>query len=247
MHTCARPLVASVAAALVLVLAWPVYAGAPTDTLKETVDRIVQILADPGLHDKPEQRRAEVRKIAEGIFDYPDTARRALGPHWNARSPQEQEEFVKLFADLLDRAYISKIELYQGERVRYVGETADGDEATVKTVIATKKSSEIPVDYRLHRKDGRWLVYDVIIEGVSLVSNYRTQFNKIVSDRVLRRAGAAASGEGHGRAVGQPGPATERSVSRTYKPESSSSSSASGSSARGWEPALPSSRPASRR
>jgi len=180
MRTYTRPFVASLVAALVLILASPVYAGAPTDTLKGTVDRIVQILADPALQDKPEQRRAEVRKIAEGIFDYPDTARRALGPHWSARSPQEQQEFAKLFADLLDRAYVSKIELYQGERVRYVGETADGDEATVKTVIATKKSSDIPVDYRMHRKDGRWLVYDVIIEGVSLVSNYRTQFNKIV-------------------------------------------------------------------
>jgi len=167
--------------------------------LKETVDRIVQILADPALKGKPDQRRAEVRKIAEGIFDYPDTARRALGPLWNARSPQEQQEFVKLFADLLDRAYISKIELYQGERVRYVGETADGDEATVKTVIATKKSSEIPVDYRLHRKDGRWLVYDVIIEGVSLVSNYRTQFNKIVQtesyDALVQRLRAKDTAE----------------------------------------------------
>jgi phospholipid transport system substrate-binding protein len=199
MHTYARPVVVSLAAALVLVLASPVYAGAPTDTLKETVDRIVQILADPARHDKPEQRRAEVRKIAEGIFDYPDTARRALGPHWSARSPQEQQEFVKLFADLLDRAYVSKIELYQGERVRYVGETVDGDEATVKTVIATKKSSEIPVDYRMHHKDGRWLVYDVIIEGVSLVSNYRTQFNKIVQtesyDALVQRLRAKDTAE----------------------------------------------------
>ena len=199
MRTYTRPLVASLVAALVLILASPVYAGAPTDTLKGTVDRIVQILADPALQDKPEQRRAEVRKIAEGIFDYPDTARRALGPHWSARSPQEQQEFAKLFADLLDRAYVSKIELYQGERVRYVGETADGDEATVKTVIATKKSSDIPVDYRMHRKDGRWLVYDVIIEGVSLVSNYRTQFNKIVQtesyDALVQRLRAKDTAE----------------------------------------------------
>jgi phospholipid transport system substrate-binding protein len=199
MHTYAHPLVASLAVALVLVLASPVYAGTPTDTLKETVDRIVQILADHALQDKPEQRRAEVRKIAEGIFDYPDTARRALGPHWNARSPQEQQEFVKLFADLLDRAYVSKIELDQGERVRYVGEAAEGDEATVKTVIATKKSSDIPVDYRMHRKDGRWLVYDVIIEGVSLVSNYRTQFNKIVQtesyDALVQRLRAKDTAE----------------------------------------------------
>jgi len=199
MRTYTRPLVASLVAALVLILASPVYAGAPTDTLKGTVDRIVQILADPALQDKPEQRRAEVRKIAEGIFDYPDTARRALGPHWSARSPQEQQEFAKLFADLLDRAYVSKIELYQGERVRYVGETAEGDEATVKTVIATKKSSDIPVDYRMHRKDGRWLVYDVIIEGVSLVSNYRTQFNKIVQtesyDALVQRLRAKDTAE----------------------------------------------------
>ncbi|PYO51339.1 MAG: organic solvent tolerance ABC transporter substrate-binding protein [Candidatus Rokuibacteriota bacterium] len=199
MRTYTRPLVASLVAALVLILASPVYAGAPTDTLKGTVDRIVQILADPALQDKPEQRRAEVRKIAEGIFDYPDTARRALGPHWSARSPQEQQEFAKLFADLLDRAYVSKIELYQGERVRYVGETADGDEATVKTVIATKKSSDIPVDYRMHRKDGRWLVYDVIIEGVSLVSNYRTQFNKVVQtesyDALVQRLRAKDTAE----------------------------------------------------
>ena len=199
MRTYTRPLVASLVAALVLILASPVYAGAPSDTLKGTVDRIVQILADPALQDKPEQRRAEVRKIAEGIFDYPDTARRALGPHWSARSPQEQQEFAKLFADLLDRAYVSKIELYQGERVRYVGETADGDEATVKTVIATKKSSDIPVDYRMHRKDGRWLVYDVIIEGVSLVSNYRTQFNKVVQtesyDALVQRLRAKDTAE----------------------------------------------------
>jgi phospholipid transport system substrate-binding protein len=199
MRTYPRPVVASLAAALVLLLASPVYAGAPTETLKQTVDRIVQILADPALQDKPEQRRTEVRKIAEGIFDYPDTARRALGPHWNARTPQQQQEFAKLFADLLDRAYISKIELYQGERVRYVGETVDGEEGTVKTVIATKKSSEIPVDYRMHLRNGRWLVYDVIIEGVSLVSNYRTQFNKIVQtesyDALVQRLRAKEAAE----------------------------------------------------
>ena len=176
----ARPLIASIVITLVLGLVSAVYAGAPTDTLKQAVDQVVKILSDPALRDKPEQRRAEVRKVAESIFDYPDTARRALGPHWNARSPQQQQEFVRLFSDVLDRSYVSKIDLYQGERVQYVGETVDGDEATVKTVIATKKSSEVPIDYRMHRKDGRWLVYDVIIEGVSLVSNYRTQFNKIV-------------------------------------------------------------------
>jgi len=155
-------------------------AGAPTEQLRGQIDKVIKILDDPALKDRAADRRTEVRKLAEDIFDYPDTARRALGPHWNARTPQEREEFTRLFADLLDRAYISKIDLYQGEKVKYVGETLTGEEAIVKTTIATKSNTEVPVDYRMHLKDGRWRVYDVIIEGVSLVSNYRTQFNKIV-------------------------------------------------------------------
>lgn len=181
MHTHRRLVLLLVAVIVVVSFVSPARAGAPTDALKQTVDHVVKILNDPALRDKPDARRAEVRKVAESIFDYPDTARRALGTHWSARTPQQQQDFVKLFADLLDRAYISKIDLYQGERVQYTGETVNADQATVKTVIATKKGgSDIPVDYRMHTKNGRWLVYDVIIEGVSLVANYRTQFNKIV-------------------------------------------------------------------
>jgi len=105
---------------------------------------------------------------------------------------------VKLFADILDRSYVSKIDLYQGERVQYTGETTDGSEATVKTLIAApKQSTDIPVDYRMHLKNGRWAVYDVIIEGVSLVSNYRTQFNKIIQtesyDALVQRLRAKES------------------------------------------------------
>jgi phospholipid transport system substrate-binding protein len=165
---------------LVVVMAMPAMAGAPTDQLKQRVDEVIKVVDDPALASKPVERHAAVRKIAEDVFDYPDTAQRALGPHWNARTPQERQEFVQLFADLLDRAYVGKIDLYQGEKVRYAGETAEGDQATVKTRIVTKKGSEVPVDYRMHLKNGRWLVYDVIIEGVSLISNYRTQFNKVV-------------------------------------------------------------------
>jgi phospholipid transport system substrate-binding protein len=166
--------------ALVVAIASPAVAGAPTDSIRQRVDEVVRVLDDPALKSKPAERHAAVRKIAEEIFDYPDTARRALGPHWNARTPQEREEFTRLFTEILDKAYIGKIALYQGEKVRFTGETLDGDEATVKTRIVTRQGSEMPVDYRLHLKDGRWLVYDVIIEGVSLVSNYRTQFNKVV-------------------------------------------------------------------
>ena len=180
MQTHRAPMLSLLAAVLVLTFASPAYAGAPTETLKTTVDQVVKILNDPSLRDKPEARRAEVRKVAGSIFDYPETARRSLGPHWNARTPQQQEEFVKLFADLLDRSYVSKIDLYQGERVRYGAESINGDEATVKTTISTKNGSDVPIDYRMHTKNGRWLIYDVIIEGVSLVSNYRTQFNKVI-------------------------------------------------------------------
>lgn len=165
---------------LAVVVPGPAAAGAPTEQLQRHVDAVVRTLEDPALKAKPAQRRAAVRKISEEVFDYRDTARRALGRHWSARTPQEQEEFVKLFADLLDRAYFSKIEQYQGEKVRYTDETIDGSEAVVKTLIVTPKGSEVPVDYRMRLADGRWLVYDVTIEGVSLVANYRTQFNKIV-------------------------------------------------------------------
>src|ERR1700674_3443653 len=166
--------------AFVVAMAGPGMAGAPTDQLKQRGDEVNKAVDHPALSGKTAERHAAVRKIAEDIFDYPDSARRALGPHWNARSPQEREEFVQLFADLLDRAYVGKIDLYQGEKVRYGGDTVGGDEATVKTRIVTKRGSEVPIDYRMHAKNGRWLVYDVIIEGVSLVSNYRTQFNKVV-------------------------------------------------------------------
>ncbi len=165
---------------LVMATAMPVAAGAPTEQLKQRVDEVIKVVDDPALMGRTAERHAAVRKIAEEIFDYPDTARRALGPHWNARSPQEREEFVQLFADLLDRAYVGKIDLYQGEKVSYAGETVEGDQATVRTRIVTKRGSEVPVDYRMHLTNGRWLVYDVIIEGVSLISNYRNQFNKVV-------------------------------------------------------------------
>jgi phospholipid transport system substrate-binding protein len=167
-------------AVLLALSATPAVAGAPTDQLKQHVDEVIRVLDDQGLKGRPAQRHAAVRKIAENIFDYPDTARRSLGTHWASRTPEEQKEFVAIFADLLDRAYLSKIDVYQGEKVRYGAETMEGDQATVKTALVTPKGTSVPVDYRMHLVGGRWLVYDVIIEGVSLVANYRTQFNKIV-------------------------------------------------------------------
>ena len=158
------------------------WAGPPTDLLRVQIDRVVKTLEEPDLkkEGKNRERRAAVRKIAEDIFDFTETAKRSLGRHWQPRTGAERREFVDLFANLLERSYLSKIELYSGERIAYLGDTIDGDQATVRTRIATKHGTEIPVDYKMYRHGDRWLVYDVIIEGVSLIANYRTQFNKII-------------------------------------------------------------------
>src|SRR3989442_7294731 len=126
-------------------------------------------------------RRTAVRRIANEIFDFTETTRRSLGTHWQVRTPQERDEVTRLFADLLERSYIGRIETYSGERIQFLGDTIDGDQTTVRSRLITKQGMEIPVDYRMHRASGdRWLTYDVAIEGVSLVANYRAQFNKII-------------------------------------------------------------------
>ncbi|HYS16689.1 MAG TPA: ABC transporter substrate-binding protein [Candidatus Binatia bacterium] len=170
---------------LLLALAVPgrVWAGAPTDQLRSQIDRVLKVLEDPELkkEGKEKERRTVVRQIANEIFDFSETARRSLARHWAGRTQAEREEFVELFSDLLERSYISKIELYGGEKIQFVGEAVDGEGAVVRTKIVTKQGTEIPIDYRMHRRGDKWLVYDVVIEGVSLIANYRTQFNKIIT------------------------------------------------------------------
>jgi len=163
-----------------LLAAPPASAGEPTEQLKTQVDRVLKLLDDPALKDKPKDKRVAVRKIAEDIFDFGETAKRSLGRHWAARTQAERDEFVKLFGDLLERSYISKIELYGGEKIQYLNDKVEGDQASVMSKLLTKTNTEVPIEYRMLKKGDRWLVYDVIIEGVSLVSNYRTQFNKII-------------------------------------------------------------------
>jgi phospholipid transport system substrate-binding protein len=157
-------------------------AGPALEQLRTQIDRVLKIMDDPELRKEAQQtqRRASVRRVADDIFDFQETAKRSLARHWLPRTPAEQGEFVKLFSDLLERSYISKIELYGGEKIAYLGDTMDGDQAVVRTKIITKNGTEVPVDYRMLKRGDRWLVYDVIIEGVSLVANYRTQFNKII-------------------------------------------------------------------
>jgi phospholipid transport system substrate-binding protein len=168
---------------LPVVLAGPprVWAGAPTEQMRTQIDKAVKILEDPELKKHPMQRRVQVRQVANDIFDFQETAKRSLARHWAPRTQAERDEFVSLFSDLLERSYIGKIELYGGEKIQFVGETVEGEGAVVRTKLFTKQGTEIPIDYRMLRRGDRWLVYDVVIEGVSLISNYRTQFNKIIT------------------------------------------------------------------
>ena len=158
------------------------FAATAQEQIKGAIERVVSTLNTPALKGdgKAVERRSAVRKIANEIFDFGEIARRSLGRYWQPLSEAQRSEFVGLFGDLLERSYISKIELYGGEKILYGGERMDGDLAVVSTKIITKNGTEVPIDYRLVKRGERWLVYDVSIEGVSLVSNYRTQFNKII-------------------------------------------------------------------
>jgi phospholipid transport system substrate-binding protein len=164
--------------AVLLVATTAALAGPPTDQVRRYTEMVQRILDDTAM--PAADKREAVRKIAEDVFDMTETAKRALGRHWQGRTPAQQEEFVQVFAELLERTYISKIDLYGGEQLQFTGEAVDGTFATVRGKLITKQRSEIPVEARLHQRDGRWLVYDIVIESVSLVGNYRSQFDRII-------------------------------------------------------------------
>jgi phospholipid transport system substrate-binding protein len=163
---------------LVLAAATAAVAGAPTEQVRQYTDHVQRILDDGSLGQT--DKREAVRKVAEQVFDVNETAKRALGPHWNKRTPSEQEEFVQLFADLLERTYIAKIDLYGGEKLQYTNETVDGEYASVKAKVLTKQKAEVPVEAKMIRRGNRWLIYDITIENVSLIGNYRSQFDRII-------------------------------------------------------------------
>jgi len=171
-----------VTAAFTIALAMPVFASV-TDEVKKTVDQVVSIVSNADLK-KPgntAKRRAALKSAISVIFDYGEMAKRSLGVHWKDRSKAEQKEFVNLFATLLENSYANKIESYENEKIIYNKETIDGDYAEVKSRVVTAKRDEFTLDYRLLKEGNRWMVYDVVIEGVSLVSNYRSQFSKIIT------------------------------------------------------------------
>ena len=169
---------------LILVLgAGEAGAGMPTDQIKATVDKALTVLRDPRF--KPpanlNDRRDQLRQILFARFDFTEMAKRALGANWRRRTPQEQEEFVRLFTDVLERAYAGIIESYTDEKIVYVSERIEGNYADVVSKIMTAKGEEYSINYKAHLVSNEWKVYDVVAENISLVNNYRSQFNRVIS------------------------------------------------------------------
>lgn len=168
----------ALAVVITLSLGGYAWASSPTEQLRAYTDQVMKALEDPTL--TASARLEAVRTVAGEAFDVTETAKRALGPHWQQRTSAEQGEFVQLFQDLLERGYLSRIGEYGGEQIKYVSEKVDGDYALVRALIVTKKGTQIPVESRLLRKADRWLIYDVLVENVSLIASYRSQFDRVI-------------------------------------------------------------------
>lgn len=173
----------SVAAFFALWCAVPALAGAPREQVQEAIQKVTAILNDPEL--KPEAKKSErIERLREAIFpkfDFAEMAKRSLGANWQRRTPEEQREFVKLFTDLMENSYMDNIASYNGEKVNITGEKQDNDFAQVSTKIVDKKGEEYSVDYKLYRNGDDWKIYDVVIENISIVNNYRSQFNRVIA------------------------------------------------------------------
>ena len=170
---------------LILALAVPgAMAAAPTEVAKQVIEKALDILNDPA-NAGPAQKNHRlqmVKQIVDRHFDYREMAKRSLGATWNKINNAQRDEFVRLFAELLEASYADKIDHYAKRvRIDYTGESLDGEYAEVRTVVV-RPNDRIPLNYRLLNESGTWMVYDVTIEGVSLVSNYRSQFSRIISE-----------------------------------------------------------------
>lgn len=153
----------------------------PTETVREAVQQVFSQPDGPAVKKvSTAERRADIRKVAESLFDFPEMSRRALGPAWETVSPAEKDEFIRLFTNLIANAYMGKIEQYTGEPITYQDERVDGDEASVRSRVVTPKGSEVGIEYRLYRSADRWAVYDINVDGVSLVGSYKAQFNRLL-------------------------------------------------------------------
>jgi phospholipid transport system substrate-binding protein len=161
---------------------------AATSAINQSINQLLEVLKDPVLKkaENTDKRRSEILKVIRSRFDFSEMARRSLGANWKDLKDKDREEFVDLFTQLLKDAYIRKIEQYTDEKIIYKSEESLGpDQAEVRTIIVTSRG-EIPINYRCMIMGKEWKVYDVVIEGVSLVSNYRSQFNQIIMKESLK-------------------------------------------------------------
>jgi len=180
---CDRSIIVAVALLMALAVSSVSAAGEPTEDIRETTDRIIAIVTDPGLKeaDKAREKSRQIRSVVDERFDWEEMSKRTLARHWKDRTQNEKGEFIDLFGKLLERTYLDKVEGYSGEKVLYVDEKVQGNYAVVAVRILTKQETEIQVDYRLQKKGEEWLVYDISIEGVSFINNYRKQFDSIMT------------------------------------------------------------------
>ena len=169
--------------AAVTLAASPARAGLPTDQIKATVDKAQLVLRDPRLKPatKQSERREQLKQVLFSRFNFAEMAKRSLGPNWTRRTPQEQEEFVRLFTEVLERAYADIIESYIDEKIVYLAEKVDSGYADVNSKIVTSKGEEYSINYRAQLVGNEWKVYDVVAENISLVNNYRSQFNRVIA------------------------------------------------------------------
>jgi phospholipid transport system substrate-binding protein len=159
-------------------------AGVPTEQVRQTADQVLSVLQDSRLKsaDKQKERREQIRQIVASRFDFGEMAKRSLGSNWQKGNNDEQRQFVQLFTELLEKSYADQIESYDGEKIVYGRENVSQDQADVDTKILTKKGEQISVNYKLRSAGNDWKVYDVVIENISLVNNFRSQFNRILAN-----------------------------------------------------------------
>ena len=169
--------------AFLLLYPFNAFADSPTVEIKSTVDQVIQILTDPQVRGegKKQERRKRLREVIFVRFDFQEMAQRSLGAHWQRRTREEQTEFVKIFSDLLEQTYVDKIESYNNEKFIYTNERIDGSYADVNSKMRTSKGEEFAINYKLHCVGENWRVYDLVIENISIINNYRSQFNRILT------------------------------------------------------------------
>lgn len=170
---------------LSLILPVSAFAGVPLETVKGHADKLLEVLRDPSL--KPESakkaKKDKIRAISEEMFDFTELSKRTLAQNWSKLSPEQQREFVGLFTSLLENTYTNKIMSYTDEKIVFTKEVPLTEKTVEVQSTAVRKTGEVPIYYRVAMKDDSWRVYDVVVEGVSLINNYRSQFRELLSNK----------------------------------------------------------------